>query len=163
MIGCDSYQNFDIRRDEIVKSYGIRLSDEDIQKILPYCNALEYEKYRNKEMSTSDEGYIGYRDEVTMYFTAITDSYIPKIELPMEYYYDRAHEWPSERLYRFLVENYLDGNKIEELKGWGPNWGGFSLFWRPFEKAQIVPANKFISYCKRIIFCCILFYKGENK
>lgn len=127
-----SYQNFDIRRDEIVKSYGIRLSDEDIQKILPYCNALEFEKYRNKEMSTSDEGYIGYMDEVTMYFTAITDSYIPKIELPMEYYYDRAHEWPSERLYRFLVENYLDGNKIEELKGWGPNWGGFSLFWRPF-------------------------------
>ena len=38
-----------------------------------------------------EEGYIGYRDEVQLYFRAVTDSYIPLLELPMDYYYDEKH------------------------------------------------------------------------
>ena len=111
---------------EVVFSYGIKLTDEQMEKILPYCNALDFEPYRNRKMSREDEGYIGYRDEVGMHFCAVTDSYIPKLELPMDYYYDEEHIWPSERLYRYLVATFFEGNK--EVKGWGPHYGAGSLF-----------------------------------
>ena len=58
---------------------------------LKYCNALDFEPYRNREMSMDDEGYCGYRDEVNVSFTGITDSYISMIKLPMDYYDDEDH------------------------------------------------------------------------
>lgn len=110
---------------EIVFSYGIQLTDKQMKKLLPYCDALDFEPYRDKEMSVLDEGCIAYRDEIRLYFTAISDSYIPKIELPMNYYYDEAHIWPSEKLYRYLVRTYFEGNK--EVKGWGPKYFELSM------------------------------------
>lgn len=133
-----SYQKFDRKKqmpviqeiesekcgDEIF-SYVIQLSNEQIAMLLPYCNALDFEPYRDKEMSMDDEGYIGCRDEVQMSFTAITNSYIPKIELPMSYYYDEAHIWSSERLYRYLFKTYFENNK--DLKKWNLTYGESSL------------------------------------
>lgn len=111
---------------EVIFSYGIHLSETDMEKVLPLCDALKFESYRNKEMRMSDEGYIGYRDEAMLYFTAITDSYIPKLELPMSYYYDEEHIWPSEKLYRYLIKTYFENN--EETKYFFTTYGGFSLF-----------------------------------
>lgn len=59
-------------------------------------------------MAMDDPGYRGYRDEITMWFREITDSYIPKIELPMKYVYDEKHTWPSERLYPFIMKIILE-------------------------------------------------------
>lgn len=111
---------------KIVFSYALKLSEEEMERILPYCNALDFEPYRDKEMSMKDKGFIGYRDEVQLHFTAISDSYIPKLELPMTYYYDKEHTWPSEKLYRFLVATYFENKK--KLGNWGPTYGGCSLF-----------------------------------
>ena len=110
---------------EVVFSCGVQLTEEQMKKLLPYCDALDFEPYRDKKMSVLDEGCIAYRDEVKLYFTAISDSYIPKIELPMNYYYDDAHIWPSEKLYRYLVKTYFKGNK--EVKGWGPKYFELSM------------------------------------
>lgn len=110
---------------EVAFSYGVQLTDEQMKKLLPYCDTRDFETYRDKEMSFQDEGCIAYRDEVRLYFTAISDSYIPKIELPMNYYYDEAHIWPSEKLYRYLVRTYFEGNK--EVKGWGPKYFELSM------------------------------------
>ncbi|MEG0794055.1 MAG: hypothetical protein RSD97_10630 [Lachnospiraceae bacterium] len=112
---------------EVVFSYGIKLTDAQMKELLPYCNALDFEAYRNKEMSMDDPGYIGYRDEIHAEFSGITDSYIPKIDLPMSYYYDETHIWPSEKLYRYLLETYFEDNK--KLKGWVHSYGAFSLFY----------------------------------
>lgn len=120
VLATESYEQ------EVIFSYGINLSNTDMKKILPLCNALEFEPYRNKEMLMSDEGYIGYRDEVNVHFTAISDSYIPKLELPMYYYYDEEHIWPSEKLYRYLIKTYFENNK--KTKDWISTYGGFSLF-----------------------------------
>ena len=111
---------------EIVFSHAIKLTDEQMEALLPYCNALDFEPYRDREMKMGEEGYIGYRDEVHLYFKAITDSYIPLLELPMNYYYDEEHIWPSERLYRYLIKTFFERNK--KLRGWVPSYGGFSLF-----------------------------------
>ena len=111
---------------ETAFSQAIRLTDEEMEVLLPYCNALDFEPYRDRKMMMHEEGYIGYRDEVHLYFKAITDSYIPLLELPMDYYYDDEHIWPSERLYRYLVKTYFEGNK--KLLGWGPTYGSLSLF-----------------------------------
>lgn len=116
----------DVYSQEVCFSYAVKLTKDQMDKLRPYCNALEFEPFRNREMSMDDEGYIGYRDEVQLAFTGITDSYIPKIELPMNYYYDDEHIWPSEHLYRYLAYTYLDNNK--KLKGWFTTYGGLSLF-----------------------------------
>lgn len=111
--------------EEVILSHGIHVSDEQMKELVPLCNALEYEPFRGKTMNMDDPGYIGYRDEMSMSFEAITDSYIPKIILPMDYYYDEAHIWPQEKLYRHIVKTFFDGNK--KLRGWAPTYGGCSL------------------------------------
>lgn len=116
----------DFYEQEVVFSHAIKFTDEQMKELLPYCNALDFEPYIDKEMSMDDEGYIGYRDKVHLYFTAISDSYIPKMELPMDYYYDEEYIWPSEKLYRYLEKTYFEGNK--KLRRWGPIYGGLSLF-----------------------------------
>lgn len=111
---------------EVVFSYAIKFTDLQVEELLPYCNALDFEPFRDKKMSMGDEGCIGYRDGVHLGFKAITDSYIPLLELPMKYYYDENHMWPSEKLYRYLIKTYFEGNK--KLRRWGPVYGGLSLF-----------------------------------
>ena len=96
---------------KVIFSEGIELCEEQMEELLPLCNALDFEPFRNREMSMDDPGYRGYRDEVTMWFRGITDSYIPKIELPMELLYDEKHTWPSEKLYQYIWENFLKDNK----------------------------------------------------
>ena len=112
--------------DKEIFSYGIKLNNEQTYKLLPYCNALDFEPFRNCEMSMEDDGYVGYRDEVQMRFRAITNSHIPLIELPMNYYYDEQHIWPSEKLYRYLLTTFFENNKKTEK--WITSYGGFSLF-----------------------------------
>ena len=107
-------------------SYAIKLDAQQIAALKPYCNALDFEPFRGRAMTMEDEGFIGYRDELQISFAGVTDSYIPKLELPMTYYYDEAHIWPSERLYRYLVHMYFENNR--KLKGWFPPYQGYSLF-----------------------------------
>ena len=116
----------DVYEQEVTFSYAIKITDEQMEELLPYCDACKFEPYRGRKMSMKDEGYIGYRDEVQLYFSAITNSHIPLLELPMDYYYDEEHIWPSEKLYRYLVKKYFEGNK--NIKGRGPVYGGSSLF-----------------------------------
>lgn len=112
---------------QVCFSWAMKLTAEQIEELKPYCNAIEFEPFRNRKMSMNDKGYVGYRDEIQLSFTGITDSYIPKIELPMEYYYDEEHIWPSEKLYRYLVHTYFENNK--KLKEWFTSYGGGSLFY----------------------------------
>lgn len=109
---------------KVIFNYGVKLSNTQKVELLKYCNAIEFEPYRNKEMSMSDPGYIGYRDEVSIKFVGITNSYIPKMEWDMSYYYDEDHIWPSEKLYRYLLKRYLQN---EETKGWVSSYGAFSI------------------------------------
>ena len=44
----------------------------------------------------------------------------------MNYYYDEEHICPSEKLYRYLIKKYFEGDK--KLHGWGPSYGEGSLF-----------------------------------
>lgn len=112
---------------EVIFSYGIKLNDQQYEELLPLCNALDFEPFRGRKMVMGEEGYIGYRDEISLYFRAITDSHIPMLELPMEYYYDEAHIWPSERLYRHIIQNIFE--KEKGMRGQYTSYGGFSLFY----------------------------------
>lgn len=117
----------DDQYEQIVEfNYAIKLSDWQYNDLLPYCNALDFEPYRDKRMSMNDEGYVGYRDESKVCFAAITDSYIPYIELPMDLYYDESHIWPNEKLYRYIYQAFLSKNK--KLERWTFGYGACSLF-----------------------------------
>lgn len=93
---------------EVVFSYAHKFSECEIKEILPLCYALDFEPYRDRKMSMDDEGCCGYRDEVSLYFKGVTDSHIPKIELPMDYFYDEEHIWPSEKLYRYVIKTFMN-------------------------------------------------------
>ena len=115
---------------ELIFSHGIKLSDEQISLLKPYCDANEFEKYRNREMKSYEEGYIGYRDEIHMKFYGVSNSHLPIINLPMDYYYDEKHIWPSEKLYRYICENIISKDKILQKY---ISYGSYSLFfWNLF-------------------------------
>ena len=102
-----------------------QLSAAEIEALLPYCNALDFEPYRERTMSLNDEGVVGYRDEITLAFTGISASHLPMIQLPMDLYYDESRLWPSERLYRYLLRQHLETQRA--LRKWITPYGGFSL------------------------------------
>ena len=114
--------------DEIEFSYGIKLTEEQIRELLPYCNALDFEPFRDKKMKFEDEGRIGYRDEAKLRFRGMSDSYLPLLELPMDYYYDEKHIWPSEKLYRYLLITFFSDKNNKKLRGHRPCYGASSLF-----------------------------------
>lgn len=109
---------------EVIFNYGVKLNDQQIKKLLEYCNALDFEPYRNKVMSIYDDGVTGYRDTCYINFIGITDSCIPKMEWRMYYYYDKEHIWPSEKLYQYILKAYL---QKKETKRWVSAYGAFSL------------------------------------
>ena len=110
---------------EVTHSIGINIPDEIMPELLEYCDARDFEPFRNRKMDYYDEGRIGYRDEVNMHFTGITNSYIPLLVLPMDYIYDEKHIWPSEKLYRYLVQKFFPYNR--KKTGLQPTYGAFSL------------------------------------
>lgn len=113
-----SYQVIEQRRgdstttEHIVVSYNKGLSAGWMNQLLPLCNARDFEPYRFDALQKPEkwekaEDIIGYRDGVSITFCGITDSYIPKLELGMTVLYDKPHEPPQERLYQYLVRNFL--------------------------------------------------------
>ena len=112
---------------KLIFSYGTELTEYEISLLKPYCDTNEFEKYRNRKMKLDEEGCIGYRDEINMEFCGISNSHLPIIKLPMDYYYDEKHIWPSEKLYRYVCENIISKNKIlrKYIK-----YGSYSLFIR---------------------------------
>lgn len=102
-----------------------QLSAAETEALLPYCNALDFEPYRERTMSLNDEGVVAYRDEITLAFTGISASHLPMLELPMALYYDESRLWPSERLYRYLLRHHLETQPA--LRKWITPYGGFSL------------------------------------
>ena len=106
-------------------SHAIKLTEAQMKELLPLCNALEFEPFRNKKMIMGEEGYCGYRDEVNVKFIGITDSHIPLIELPMDYLYDEEHIWPSEKLYRYIIKQIFE--KEPKMQNWYTTYSGLSL------------------------------------
>lgn len=123
-------------KDEIVTNYrcttkevflkGFELSDNTMNNLLKLCNALEFEPYRDKEPTMFEPGFIGYRDETSLRFTGITNSYLPKLDINMCYFYDKEHTPPTEKLYRYVYKNILEHDK--ECSKWLIGYGGLSLF-----------------------------------
>ncbi len=120
-----SYQIIEQRREGsatieyVIASYAKELSTGWINQILPLCNVRNYEpcrsdpQYAQKEWG-ENEGCIGYRDGISIRFYGIIASDIPKMELGMDFLYDEQHEPPQEKLYQFLIRNFL--LKEKELK-----------------------------------------------
>lgn len=102
---------------DIIDSEGINLSNHEMEQILPFCNALEFEKYRDKEPDMSEPGFESYLDDgVHRKFFGVTDSYVPLIEISMDYSFDKKHQWPTEKLYNYLIQRYVEGKK--RYRGW---------------------------------------------
>ncbi len=116
--GNDSYK--------VVYSKGINILDEMMPELLSYCDARDFEPFRNRKMDLNDKGWVGYRDELDMSFTGITNSYIPKLSLPMDLLYDEDHIWPSEKLYQYLVATFFPVDK--KRVGFRPSYDAGILY-----------------------------------
>ena len=101
---------------EVLFSYGKKLSKAQMHNLLPYCNANDFEPFRNLEVTPEDLGWLCYRDTMRMQFIGVTDSHIPIMTLPMIFHCCEEQESPSERLYNYIVKNFFAHNF--ELKKW---------------------------------------------
>lgn len=113
--------------ESIIYSYGKKLNAQEYGALKCLSRVIDFEPFRDRKMSMEDKGYIGYRDEVRLTFSAVSESYYPYIELPMYYYYHEDYIWPSEKLYRFLITEIL--KKDKKATKWVTGYGGHSLFW----------------------------------
>lgn len=104
------YKTFPLERCEqkIIKSVGLKLEDYELEKLLPFCNALEFEEFRKK--GENWKHVKSYYDEITIYFQAITDSYIPMMEMNCDLMHDKGFERPHEKLRDFLI-SYMNSNE----------------------------------------------------
>lgn len=50
------------KNEKILFSYGVKIKDDDLPELLQYCNALDFEPYRNIDESMEYKGMYGYRD-----------------------------------------------------------------------------------------------------
>lgn len=107
-----SYQEFDSHGDVKINN-GITLDKKQIEEVLPYINTDKYEPYRNLEDSISDDGVCGYFDEIDVYFTGISDSPVPLINISMNMIHDDKHLWPTERLLKYLCRTYFSGKEYK--------------------------------------------------
>ncbi|WP_238860178.1 hypothetical protein [Clostridium sp. YIM B02569] len=98
--------------DEDINCIAIQLTYDDIELMKPYINVDDFEIYRNVSRHvSSDMALLLYLDGWTMEFEGISESEIPIIRLSSDYYgYDMQP--PVEKLYKFLVDEYLSKNKI---------------------------------------------------
>lgn len=100
--------------EEVIFSYIHRFCETEKRELLPYCNALDFEPYRDRGISPDDKGYSGYKDDVDVTFIGITDSYIPMIKLPLDRYCDEDCIVPCVELYFYILRKYLNGKKLRE-------------------------------------------------
>ena len=110
---------------DVVFSYTHHFTKDELKALQSYCRVADFEMYRDREMLMEAPGFCGYRDEVNVYFTGVTDSYVPMMKLPMSYYYDEEHIWPSEKLYKYVIKNYMSGKKLSK---WVTPYGALSLW-----------------------------------
>ena len=101
---------------EVMSLYEKKLSSGSINQILPLCAISSFEQYllNNPNMVDSwgdSKNSIGYRDGTYIIFHGIIDSDVPELKIEMTTLYDRQHEPPQEKLYRFLIHNFLSVEK----------------------------------------------------
>lgn len=98
--GGDDIMEFDVNEDAFVNSQYLRWS------------GFENELY---ELGFSDFFY----DSILRYSRQLQYMY-------MDLYYDEAHTWPNEKLYRYIYQAFLSKNK--KLERWTFGYGACSLF-----------------------------------
>ena len=103
------------QKDErILFSYGVKIKDDDLPELLQYCNAFDFEPYRNIDESMEFKGSGGYRDSWGIVFRGISDSYLPMLKINMVMYHDEKHISPSEKLYKYLIQKYFGHKKFKK-------------------------------------------------
>lgn len=86
-------------------SYGSKVKEDVINKLKPFCNALDFQPYLNKK---DDDEWLSYRDEYTMYFYGFTNSHIPYMFFDMTIHHAN---WPTEKLWQELCNHLIKPNK----------------------------------------------------
>lgn len=81
------------------------LTIEEIEEIKPFINAKKFEPYRHKKMMPFDSEGCRYMDGIHRDFEGITDSFLPYIKIPMDYFHEPA--WPTQKLYDYIMNRYF--------------------------------------------------------
>ncbi len=102
------------RNGKVIWSYAKKMCKSELDELLPYINALEYEPYRDIRDSMEDEGFCGYRDEYSLHFIGFTDSYLPLFWHDMTLLYRGKYIRPYEKLYQYLLKKYFSGKNFQD-------------------------------------------------
>lgn len=95
---------------DIAESNKTKLTDKDIEILLPFCNALEFFPY-NGIYEVSLDSYLFNdinRKSYMQKFIGVTNSYVPKIEIQMNYARKENHSWPPDKLlFDCILKNFF--------------------------------------------------------
>lgn len=90
---------------ECIFSYGIKLNENDIEQLKPYCNAVAFQKYIGRKAPE----LCAYRDDgLSMSFDGCTNSHIPYMHFDMDFVYPK---WPTEILWNYICDVFIKPNK----------------------------------------------------
>lgn len=97
---------------EVISDYKKELSVGLVNQILPLCEIYKFEQCLSDDENAlvgwgGNKDSTGYRDEVSLIFYGFIDSDVPEMEIEISFLYDRQHEPPQEKLYQFLIQNFL--------------------------------------------------------
>ena len=105
-----------IEKNEAIVDYQKKLSTRAINQILPLCRRCDFEqyllKYEKNLINWGDQEHsIGYRDGVSITFCGQSEPNASEIKMDMSFLYDKQYQPPHEKLYSFLIRNFLLQNK----------------------------------------------------
>ena len=105
-----------IEKNEAIVDYQKKLSTGAINQILPFCKLCDFERYllkceKNLSNWEDQENSIGYRDGISITFYGQSEPNASEIKMDMSVLYDKQYQPPHEKLYGFLIRNFLLQNK----------------------------------------------------
>ena len=102
---------FDKKKKRQLKSFGFKLSEQDIEELIPYIQVADYEKYRDLDYKKYDGGY---RDGWGIVFWCMSDTGNSLLQFEIVELYDRKNSPPFYRLWEYICNKYLMDKKYKK-------------------------------------------------
>lgn len=108
-----SYQEYN-RQGKIIYNYAIGLSGLERIRLLPYIISANFKPCASNEVNWRKAKLIGYRDEISIIFRAISQDGRPLLIYNMSAVYRDWFNYPTDKLYDYLVKRFFHLRSIRE-------------------------------------------------
>lgn len=105
-----SYQEYD-KKGGLKHNYGLKLTDEQLEKLVPYIYSSDFKHVNQNGINFNNPKLVGYRDEISIKFRAISQDGRPLFVYEMSGVYRDWHNYPTDKLYDYLARKFFSQKK----------------------------------------------------